>query len=207
MELYIDGSRAAADFTPEGTIEEVIREAQRLECGPERLVVSIRCDGEDVPAGEIAEALQRPADSVDRLDLVTSTKGLLVSEAMEYAVKSLDEAESALEQVASMFVEGRSPEAMQGLGECTRAWQQIHEAIVQSIELLHIEPDYTTVGEGTLSDAMKRPRQVLTQVRDALQAQDHVVLADILQYEFSDAIEDWHAVIARVKAIAAERDA
>lgn len=207
MELYIDGSRAAGDFTPEGTIEEVIREAQRLECGPERLVVSIRCDGEDVPAGEIAEALQRPADSVDRLDLMTSTKGLLVSEAMEYAVKSLDEAESALEQVASMFVEGRSPEAMQGLGECTRAWQQIHEAIVQSIELLHIEPDYTTVGEGTLSDAMKRPRQVLTQVRDALQAQDHVVLADILQYEFSDAIEDWHAVIARVKAIAAERDA
>jgi hypothetical protein len=37
-----------------------------------------------------------------------------------------------------------------------------------------------------------------------LEAQDHVLLADILQYEFADAIDDWHAVLTGLRAAASQ---
>jgi hypothetical protein len=37
------------------------------------------------------------------------------------------------------------------------------------------------------------------QIKGALQAQDHVLLADILQYEFADVTEMWHTMIARIQ--------
>lgn len=57
----------------------------------------------------------------------------------------------------------------------------------------------------TLNATLSRPKDVLLQIKNALLAQDHVLLADILQYEFTDVTEMWHSLIARLNQEAADR--
>jgi len=202
MQVYVDGAKVDEDFGDGGTLEDTIRKVQETQCAPDQLVIGLSCDGQEVPGPQIPATLKMPADDFDRLDVVTSTKGRLVGEAMDQASDTLNEAEEALQEIASLLIEGRTAEALAGLGDCARVWQQIHESIIRSIELLQIDPEKMRVREGTLTDAMLQPRSVLQQIRDALQAQDHVLLADVLQYEFAEAMEDWHAVIAGIRASA-----
>lgn len=202
MDLYIDGVRIDDDFLPTGTLEEAIRDVQKSRCPAGRIVVSFACDGETAEPAQVPVLLQRPAGGFDRLELSTSTPAAVVTDTMDRAGETLGHVEDALQQIAAMLIEGRPDEAMTGLGECTRAWQQIHTAIAQSVALLGINPDQFVVKGGTLTEAMTQPRAALVQVRDALEAQDHVLLADVLQYEFSDAMREWHAVIEHVRGAA-----
>jgi hypothetical protein len=152
----------------------------------------------------MAEALQKPAPSFDRLDVFTSTRDGLVTDAMKQASASLEATEDVYDQVAELLIQGQISEAVRSLGECLKVWQQIHDAVAKSIQLLGLDPDSIRIRDGSLAEAIGKPKDVLVQVRDALQAQDHVLLADILQYEFADVTQTWHSIVTRVQRAAEE---
>ena len=58
------------------------------------------------------------------------------------------------------------------------------------------------VNDEPLMDLISRPKDVLLQIKDALQSRDYVLLADILQYEFHEVTEQWQAVIGRLHELA-----
>jgi len=135
----------------------------------------------------------------------TGTKASLVLDAMGQADATLDEAEVRAGEVATMLTEGKGVEAVSALGECLKVWQLIHTGIGQSLQILEIEPDSITIRDMPLIEALSRPREVLLQIKQALLAQDFVLLADILQYEFADVTALWHGIIARIEQEARDR--
>ena len=50
-----------------------------------------------------------------------------------------------------------------------------------------------------MSDVIGKPKEVLLHIRNALLAEDHVLLADVLRYEFDDVTNSWYALIARIR--------
>lgn len=96
-------------------------------------------------------------------------------------------------------MEGKTVEAAETLGECLRVWQQIHEAVGKSIEMLQLDPEQATVNEQPLFELISKPKEILLQVKEALQDRDHVLLADLLQYEFPEVTSRWHAVVAKLQ--------
>jgi len=128
-----------------------------------------------------------------------------VFEAMNQASVSLAATESTIQNVADLFTQGQTNDAIQSLGQCLRVWQQVHAAVAQSIQMLGVDPGVTTIRDASLTDAIAMPKDVLRQVKSALEAQDHVLLADILQYEFSEVTEQWHDIIARLRQEAEDR--
>ena len=50
-----------------------------------------------------------------------------------------------------------------------------------------------------LASLLDKPRQVLQQIKEALVAQDYVLLADILQYELGDVSEQWRTITAYLR--------
>lgn len=199
MEVYIDEKKVDDEFSPDGTLEEAVREIQANVHQTGRMVIGIKCDGRVVDSVDMIETLKKPAPTINRLDVLTGTKEALVTDAMDQAATSLDETESASQRIAELLVEGKTNDAVKNLGDCLRVWQQIHEAIAKSMELLGVDADKLMVRDETLLEAICRPKDVLLQIRDALQAKDHVLLADILQYEFGDVTNTWHAIIARIR--------
>jgi hypothetical protein len=147
----------------------------------------------------MASTLSRPAGSFELLEVFTSTREDLVAEAMNQASASLEETESVTQNVAELLMEGKAGEGIERLGECLRIWQQIHDAVVKSLELLRLNPEQLTVRDEPLLTALERPKDVLLQIKAALQAQDHVLLADILQFEFAEVTDMWHTMIARIR--------
>lgn len=199
MEVYIDEKKVDDEFSPDGTLEEAVREIQANVHQTGRMVIGIKCDGRVVDSVDMIETLKKQAPTINRLDVLTGTKEALVTDAMDQAATSLDETESASQRIAELLVEGKTNDAVKNLGDCLRVWQQIHEAIAKSMELLGVDADKLMVRDETLLEAICRPKDVLLQIRDALQAKDHVLLADILQYEFGDVTNTWHAIIARIR--------
>ena len=80
MKLFIDDHKVDAEPVGDGTLGDALRHVQATLCSPGRLVVSLRCDGQDIPAGEMASTLNRPVSSFQQLEISTSTQGELVQE-------------------------------------------------------------------------------------------------------------------------------
>ncbi len=199
MDLFVDEKKVAGDANIGGTLEQALREVQARFCDSRRILVGFKCDGQEIAGTAMATALRQPAGSVERLDVFTATREDLVGDAMTQASASLEESETAAQGVAEMLMEGKTVEGVARLGECLRVWQQIHDAVAKSLELLHLDPEKLTIAQEPLLAVLERPKDVLLQIKSALQSQDHVLLADILQYEFADVTDMWHTLIARIR--------
>jgi hypothetical protein len=200
VEVFVDHNQLEdVAFARGGTVEDAVRHIQTDLCAPGRMVIRLRCDGVDVNGDTMVATLGQPATAVDRLEVFTDTKGALVADAMVQAAHSLGQTEEECGRVAELLTEGKTTEGIEALSQCVSAWQQIHDAVAKSIQMLEMDLAETTVNDQKLIDVLSRPKDVLLQIRDALQAQDHVLLADILQYELSDVTEQWHMIIAKLR--------
>lgn len=200
--VYVDDQLIDGRSLVNGTIEEAVRHAQSNHCAADRLVVSLKCDGQDVSPAQMELTLRRRAGDVQRLEIVTGSRRELVTDVLTQASISLEQTVASCQQAGELIVEGKIAEGIEELGQCTRAWQQIHHGIFQSINILGQEAWDLTVGDRTLNDLMEDPHNALLQVKKALLAQDHVLLADVLQYEFTDALEIWRALVNKLLQMA-----
>ena len=207
MDLFLDDKKVEDNGVVGGTLEQTLREVQINLCPPRRILVGFRCDGEEIVSAAIVAAMQRPVASFERLEVFTSTREDLVADTMGQASSSLEETESTTQRVAELLMEGKTVEGIERLGECLHVWQQVHDAVAKSLELLRLDPQKATVRDQPLLAALERPKDVLLQIKGALQAQDHVLLADILQYEFAEVTDMWHTMIARIRQEADDRRA
>ncbi len=207
MEVFVDDNRVESALVGGGTVEEALRHVQSSLCDSGHMVIGLRCDGQDVTGDTMAATLREPASSFERLEVFTGTKKALVSDAMEQTSASLIETEAACQRVAGLLTEGKTVEAAETLSECLHIWQQVHEAVGKSIELLQLDPEQTAIDDQPLLELIGKPTEVLLRVKNALQARDHVLLADILQYEFPEVTSRWHAVVTKLREEAEDLDA
>lgn len=204
MDLFVDNHLVdSAEFCG-STVEETVRSIQARLCAPGRLVVGLRFDGQEVGQEEMNGALARPMADVKRLDVTTLDRAVLIEDAMNHAATSLEKTVEASAEAAEMLTTGQMAQGIEALGGCTRAWQQIHLAVIQSLSLLGVDPGSLTVEGERLVDVIEKPREALNQIKQALMAQDQVLLADILRYEFEDAVRAWEAVIRCVGRLGRE---
>lgn len=206
MEITVDGVVIDDVFVEdETTIELALKHVQDHLCADNRLVVGVHCNGQDVPAQEMAATLKKPANSFSSLTILTGTRSSLVSSAMNEAATCLTSTEDACRQTATLLTEGKTAEAAQTLGECLRIWQQVHEAIGKSIEMLQLDPVQVHVDDSPLSELIGKPKGVLLQMKTALQSQDFVLLADILEYEITEVTQNWSSIVKALRERAQER--
>ncbi|MGB0717462.1 MAG: hypothetical protein ACPGXK_16415 [Phycisphaerae bacterium] len=199
MQIFIDDQQIEPAPQLFGTIEQSVRQLQQEVCDPGRIVIAVRCNGEELQADNIAAELSKPIDNLQKLELFTGLPGQLVSDAMSQAAEMLTALEEHYKQVAEQLTDGRTNEGMSTLGACVQVWQQVHEAVGKSIAMLELNIEGMMVQEVSFLDAMGRPKEVLLQLKSALESGDHVLIADILQYELKDVTDLWHAVVATIR--------
>ncbi len=206
MNIYVDDTAVDTAFVDETTtIEEAVRHVQVSHCQTDHLIISVRCDGKEIPAEVMPDVFARPADSIERIDVVTGTRAALVMDAMDQAAGSLAETETVCGEVTSLLTQGKTSDATTTLGECFRIWQQIHDALAKSIQMLELDVEAVAINGEPLLAVLGKPKDALMQIRDALKTRDYVLLADVLQYEFSEVTALWHAIISKLRQEAEDR--
>lgn len=193
MDVYLD-DQAIAPTAQANTVAQVIEQA-RASMDPDRVVISILCDGYDVTGDDLTTALQQPADHYARIDLQTGPAHVLIREALEQALVVLEETDGTRQNVVEWLTQGDTKQASDGLAQCFRHWGQIHSAIVQSISMLPARFDDMQVEGQPIETGLAGIVAQLQQIKEALRVGDPVVLSDLLEYEFGQATGCWKATI------------
>lgn len=204
VEVLLDGKEVGKSIAEDSTLKDALHYMQSNLCPKDHLVIGVRCNGEEIPSEKMEASLNEPISTLEKLEVTTSTREHLITDAMTQASISLEDTESTCKKVAELFTEGKNPEAIESLGECLRIWQHIHEAVGKSLIMLDVDPTTMMIQDESIDVVIRKPIDVLMQFKQALQSQDYVLLSDILEYEFSNVIDSWHSVIARIRQEAEE---
>ena len=195
MDFYLDDSKTEVTATEDAALGELIKEIKARLSASGRILVGIQCDGIDVTGGGFGEALTKPVGTHRRIDLQSADPRKLVVEALRTAGEVLDSAGQASAEIVDLLSQGDIEKAMPKLGECCQAWAQVHEGVCNSIAMLGIDADTFKVEGRTLPELMAAPCEHLQQIKEVIVAKDFVLLADILNYEFPEAVMSWRKII------------
>jgi hypothetical protein len=210
MLVYLDDQTFATALQPGQTVRALVDEVRASLRGTDRLVMGIRADGLDVTDEGYEEMLTGPVESFGRYDFSSADPRQVVGTALSECLDLLSANDAHRVQAIAAFTRGDAGQGLESLGECCRAWQQIHDGIANAIRLLGLDPQARSLSESSLLAALSGVRALLEQVREALQARDFVLVSDILQYEFDPLIENWgtliHTILETVEHPTHERE-
>lgn len=200
MELYVDDCRTDAGVASGAPLSELVNAIKQQMTDTSRLIVNIACDGVDITGKHFAERLAQPVSDFARIDMHTAEPEALVEDALATANRLLTSSEEALTQVVDLLAQGKAGTALPRLAECCQAWLQVHEGVCNAIAILDIDPASVTLAGRSLPQLLAEPLDRLQQLKETVEAQDHVLLGDVLTYEFPGAIAAWRTVIEAVSA-------
>ncbi|MFQ5414653.1 MAG: hypothetical protein ACE5E6_09370 [Phycisphaerae bacterium] len=200
MEIFLDDVRLNDVPEQTGTLADTVRYLQSERCDPGGMIIALRCDGVDLTGDAMTESLGHPATEFERLDVYTGTQAGLVRDAMRQAATALEHTEDAVRRIAQGLARGDIVDSTADLADCVKVWQQINDAVAQSLAMLHVDPSDVLVDDRPLSEALDTYKELLVQIKDALRARDNVMLADVLEYEFGPVAQRWQSLLEAVGA-------
>ena len=198
MELYVDEQRIELSPPPEATVDDVLETVRRDNATSGHIIVGLVCDGVDVFGPELTSILPRRSSECRRIDVQTGDPQPIVADALIGALSALSDIEHKQAEVVALFGEGKTSTAMSLLSDCIGEWLQINNAITQSLALLSEGGKLPDDRSDRLADMIKPVFDKLSDIKDAVTAQDFVAVADILEYEFSAVGDCWRATIESV---------
>lgn len=190
--LPIDGSSGSA------TVAHCLDAAKGQLRGTDRMVFGLRFDGEEVPAAMIEESLARPVAGLKSLEFVSARASQVVADALRETQKALTDSFVGVREAAEALSKGRLAESMERLTECINVWSQTHEALVQGGSLLAIDFERLGIAGRPMIDWLGDLARRLTEIRDAIEARDHILLSDILHYELDETLTGWEQMLGGV---------
>jgi hypothetical protein len=198
LDIFLDDEAVAVADAETLTVEQLAQEIRTRLSDHRRLLTSIRCDGQTVESGDLESALAHSAGRYGRIEFQSSDLGELVRGALTNAAELFDQSDDNRRSAADLLNEGQISKAMTVLGDCFKAWLQAHEAVVRSSRLLRLDIGGIPMGDVDVSGWLGLLRDKLQELKEALEVSDHVLVADILRYEFDDISEQWKRVVTHL---------
>ncbi|QOJ14791.1 MAG: hypothetical protein HRU75_09130 [Planctomycetia bacterium] len=193
MIVTVDGRNITGPVEPGaslGTLIDCLR-AER----PGVLITRVAVNGTALCERTADAALAQALADEDCVEVETGSPGRVVSDALREVAATLGDAGRASPEAAQRLNSGEVAAAMQDIADLVGIWQSGRTAVSQAGALLQrdladLELDGVCVGEH-LNALIAR----LTEIRDAMIARDHVLLADLLHYEMPELCETWERVL------------
>jgi len=188
MEFYINGNKVDVSIENEKTVGDVLQSfAQECE-NNNAAVIGIKVDGKQITA-EIFDETSKEAlseNSKFEFDMVTAVE---VSESAESFSKILTGLSEEIEQVPSLFMNGKSLEANDSIEKLADAIDQFcHIAALAS--LFPDKFNASKIGDKSFTEFFSDFSPVLSDFENALASNDTVLTGDLCEYEICPRLKD-----------------
>ncbi len=203
MSILVDDKPYQSTGPAEQTVRELAWEVCGRDGGAERLVVSVRCDGEAVSDAELDAVLDTPSSRYGRVELQTQPTAALVRATLAQTIDLFKEASVVREEIADHLTAARHDQAMEGLRQFIGIFQQVQQSTLASARALGLDLESLESEGVRLADVIGEFRDLLVAMRDAMQAGDFVVLADTLRYDLEAASNAWLGCLTELRDAAA----
>lgn len=198
MPIYLDNEILTPSPGPDSTVHELIAQLRPELAQNNKMVVSIRCDNEDVPDTQVDEILKRRVDAVGRLDLITASIPHLALGALDEALNVLRDTRQQQTQIVDALSRDDAQQALELLGQCAAAWSLAHDSVLKTVQLLGLNLEGMTYNGAPLLDILNTVNGHLSQLKECLQARDFVLLNDLMQYDIVPHFDQWEGMIKTV---------
>lgn len=200
MDIYLDEHPVQCAFAPGESLEDGLRRVHEQFGDADRIIVGVKCDGVHLLDQQLQDALVQPIGRFRCIEVMTSRPKELAVGALREASKALADVDGQRVELASLFSSGRTTDGMESLSRMLGVWQQVHDVVIKSLHVADIDADACRIDGAPINECLDEPRRQLVLIRDALGARDYVQLADVLEYEFGEAVQSWQRLIDHVRA-------
>lgn len=182
------------------TVGEVLSHVAR----GNRLVVQLLLDGSEPDLGEMDSLRSRKLKGCS-LFIETVQPLEIARDVLESVKAGIVESDGLRVDAAERFRNGDASGALQKLSGCFATWINAQESVGKVAKLLRLELTRVVVDERTAEQVLAEFAGSLRQLRDALEARDHVLCCDVLTYDMERVQEDWEKLVGALMEKARER--
>lgn len=192
--IVIDGRESSLSLSNYGNLEEVLSKIMEDEAFGERIVTDVLVDDEAFSELYPHQAEDIDADSFSRLELRTISLNDMASEVLVELPKVIDIMAHGSKRVAELF---RQSELADGL-EMLQDIVAVSRDMLGTIDVLRANYSAGKMVElDALGDSLG---SLLDELGDAMEDEDWMLVADLIEYEFLPACDGWRSVISIIDA-------
>ncbi|MEM6561900.1 MAG: hypothetical protein AAF656_09875, partial [Planctomycetota bacterium] len=191
MSVTVDGERFS-----DPQVQCVGQVLDRL-TGEQRMVTSLLIDGGE-PDLDALEQVRATALAGRVVYIETASPGVVANDVLEQTILRLDEAEREAAAAADL---DQQPDATPGVARLSHAfarWSEAQEAITQVLALFNLDP-----AAFELPDTMHELSAHLREMKQAVEREDYVTLADVLNYDLPDTLGNWRGSVEQLRGTVA----
>lgn len=192
MRIFVDDQPYASPGKAGQTVAELANEVCQKDAEPgSRLVVGIRCNGEQVANDQLDQVLASPAEQFDSIELLTQPIASLVKATLSQAIELFEQSADNRRKAADLMTEGRQTEAMGRLQSFLEVWRQVQDSVLMCGQAMQIDLESLKVNNLNLISILEMIKDQLNNLKAAMESGDYVVVGDILRYELEEPSEYW----------------
>ncbi len=163
-----------------------------------RAVIAASVDGRPVSHSENADLLDKKVDEFSLLEVDTIDIRSQAASALQEVRAHLPRLSKALVDVTRNIQSGEVLKGYKSLAACADVLNLIVHVIDEVRALLGIDLTTIEVDGATVSERLQQVRDVLAEAKAALDTNDIVMVADLMEYELAPRISGWDAILDKL---------
>lgn len=195
MQVFVDSRPLDAEGV---TLGELIDAAHASMRDSGRIVVEVRIDREPVDATAMDAQMNQPVAG-EVIELVSADPRELTQQTLGQVAAVLGDIRDLQEEAAGLLRSDNPGEALEHVREAVGVWQQAQASVMHSAQLLGLDLDGMTVDGQSVPEVIEHLADRLKELREQLSAGDWLGLADTLEYDLTEAAEQWTQLIAELQ--------
>lgn len=189
--VFVDDQPYQPQGSPQQSVQDLAREICSCGDGSGRTVIEVWCEGQKVQESDLESVLNSAVSSFSRLDLQTGSLSQLACATVEQAIATLEETISNREQLVEQLGQGQYESAMKLLKGLLESWRQSQQSAELAAQILQINLAGLQAEGRSFDEILAGLKAQLGSLRDAVQASDPVLVADIVRYELVEPLAHW----------------
>ncbi|MEM1211340.1 MAG: hypothetical protein AAGI68_03485 [Planctomycetota bacterium] len=160
-----------------------------------RMLVEVKIDGDTVPEAQLED---RADDSVEasQVELFSANPTALTTSVLEQCRGRLDDARDLQEDAAELLQRDQVGDGLSKLGDSIEPWLQTQQAVAQSAVIAGIDLNTFDLDGQPLIASIEALLTQLKDLKQLIEAQDTIALADALAYEWPETTDRWDKLLA-----------
>jgi hypothetical protein len=186
--IIVDGRKSGREISNFGNLEEVLTHVMEEQSMEDRVVTDVFVNNESFSEIYPHQAEDITCDSIDSVEVRTVSAGAMAVDIAAEMSKVARMMGTGARHVARLFREASNSDALellQDMLDVTRDFMGM-TGILRQNYAKEKDPEFVSLTD-KLSD-------LLTEMSEALEMEDWILLADLLEYEFLPLCEEWRVV-------------